>query len=53
MNELVRMKWVRFIQEVVQVRLHLIQVLVFRVPYFGGQLGGDRPFLHTIFLVVF
>ena len=53
MDELVRMKWACFIQEVVQVRLHLIQVLVFRVPYFGGQLGGDRPFLHTFLLVVF
>ena len=53
MDELVRMKWTCFIQEVVQVRLHLIQVRVFRVPYFGDQLGGDRPFLHTLFLVVF
>ena len=53
MDELVRMKWACFIQEVVQVRLHLIQVLVFPVPYFADQLGGDRPFLHTLFLVVF
>ena len=38
MNELVRTKWACFIQEVIQLGLHLIQVLVFRVPYFGGQL---------------
>ena len=37
MNELVWMKGARFIQEVVQVRLHLIQVLVVWVPCFGGQ----------------
>ena len=53
MDELVRMEWACFIQEVVQVRLHLIQVMVFRVPYFGGRLGGDRPFLHTFLPVVF
>ena len=53
MDELVRMKWARFIQEVVQVGLHPIQLLVFRFPYFGGELRGHRPFLHTVLLVVF
>ena len=53
MDELVGMKWARFIQEVVQVGLHPIQLLVFPFPYLSGQLRGHRPFLHTFLLVVF
>ena len=47
-NELVGMKGARFVEEVVQLGLHLIQVLV--VSCFGGQRGGNRPFLDTLFL---
>ena len=49
MDELVRMKGARFIEEMVQLGFHLVEVLVF--PYFRGQWGGS--FLHTFFLIVF
>ena len=50
-NELIGMKWARLIQELVQLGLHVSQVLI--VPWFRGQLGGGCAFLHTLFLVVF
>ena len=53
MDELVGMKRARLVQEVVQVRLHLVEVLFFPFPHFGGRIRLKRPFLHTFFLVVF
>ena len=53
MDELVRMKRARLVQEVVQVRLHLVYVVFFPFPHFGGRIRSKRPFLHTFFLVVF
>ena len=53
MDELEGMKRARLVQEVVQVRLHLVEVLFFPFPHFGGRIRWKRPFLHTFFLVVF
>ena len=53
MNELLGMKRACFIQEVVQVRLHLVQVLFFPFPDFGGRIRGICPFLYTFFLILF
>ena len=53
MDELVGMKRARLVQDVVQVRLHLVQIMLFPFPYFGGRIRLKRPFLHTFFLVVF
>ena len=45
---LTRMKGARFIQEIVQLGLHLVKVV-----FFLGRIGLTRPFFYTLFLIIF
>ena len=53
MDVLTRMKGARFIQEIVQLGLHLVEVVFFPFPYFLGRISLTRPFLDAFFLIVF
>ena len=50
-NESMGMKRARFIQELVELGVHLVQYFPF--PHFRRWIRMKRPFLHTFFLIIF
>ena len=51
MDELMGMKGAGFIQELIQLGVHVVEVL--DVSHLGRRIRMTRPFLHTLFLIVF